>query len=700
MSNWRFIVILGMIFIGIGIIPVSAGEIIHDETFSVDIYKSSTYSSVSSWNAISMAVNGFVISTGFNQQPFVYINDYPESSVGNYNNLPQSGAALVNYYSHPSSVETFLGTGTFSYFKFTMGENKYLRLQFETDGLDLIVDDPNITFVFARAQSGYELPQVMIRCNDHARYRNEILDSVVVDGELPKIWVISTHLGTLRSYPMTKYTSSFVVVNTEWKNRLFIEEFDGACDITIIRNLTGAVQSRVEINSAGIVIDEASVDTKTYRVWEHEYPFDIRITSDYHSQAFVRNFMADATPTPIPIPEPELTYPVTVNFRHKHDNSLITDVYYQIYDLKPTAQYPYGRILYSGWSDTGTINIELEHRSMDDPNFPQQYLLGGKKYGYYDGKVIVSHLTAPYTFNVIMEDSSVTPTVDTNLIEFRIQERFSDSYINEAILTIYDCESEAEVYNETVTGGIVKVRLNQTDTGYAYPHYRVNVYSEGYADFTEYILALYQDGIMRCRLTKVTTPLDPGNVILHVYTVRLDSNDNVINIPNVKVTVGGIEKVTNSAGYTWFEVPKNSTQMYTAEHPQYAVMSGSVLVEEGERFLHIWMQPPDVGVTPTSTVIIPTPTPDYSIPTGPIDAVYNLFSMLGIPTLFIGFILTALIAIGCMIFAESFAEGTGLYAGILGVLISAGMGLIPLWIIIAFIFIGGIFYMKVMRGDG
>jgi len=125
-----------------------------------------------------------------------------------------------------------------------------------------------------------------------------------------------------------------------------------------------------------------------------------------------------------------------------------------------------------------------------------------------------------------------------------------------------------------------------------------------------------------------------------------------------------------------------------------------VLVEEGERFLHIWMQPPDIGVTPTPTFVTPTPTPDYSTPTGPIDAVFNLFAMLGVPSVFVGLILTAMISIGCMIFAESFAEGTGLYGGILGVFIGVGMGLIPLWIVIAFIFIAGIVYLKIMRGDG
>jgi len=337
---------------------------------------------------------------------------------------------------------------------------------------------------------------------------------------------------------------------------------------------------------------------------------------------------------------------------------------------------------------------------MDDPNFPQQYRIVGKKYGYYDGEIVVSHLTAPYTFNLIMEDSSVTPTVDTNLIEFRISERFQNSYINEAELKITDLETSNVVYEETVYGGIAKVRLNQTQSGYAYPHYRIDVSATGYVDFVDYIQYVFSDSIMPCRLTAITTPLDPGNTILHIYTNREDNQGNVIAVPNVKVTVGEVEKITNSVGYIVFEVPKNSTQTYKAEHPQYAVSSGSIEVFEGERFLNIWMHPPDIVPTPTPTIpITPTPTPTVGAPKGPIDAVFNLFGMLGIPDVFIGLILTALISIGCIIFVENFAEGAGLYGGILGVLIGVGMGLIPVWIVITFIFIGGIVYLKIIRGD-
>jgi len=700
MKNCRFLVIFGVILALLcGIVPVSAYEdsyeiLTHTYTEIFQCY--SDKGSTSIGHPVTIYV-----STALSQ--LIHIGDCqyviaqcPSTAIHNYNSLPDT---FQSDFILTSGGSGNYGSGTFGYFKYKVGSTDYFQMYWDFDSYT----HPEILereLVFSKTVSSTTFPQIRAQLSSFATGQ--------ISEKTGYFFIACYRIGG-SEYSPSRDIKFYPSIDTNWQNALkfnYVQTGYPYVNITIERTFPGYLTASSSYVTFGdtTYIDIASTSDSTYYVYESVFPVDVSIYEALGDVWYNRTFglppTPTPTPTPTPIPEPELTYPVTINFRHKHDYSLVTDVYYLIGDLKPSPGYPYGKTLYSGWSDTGTINIELEHRSMDDPNFPQQYRIVGKKYGYYDGEIVVSHLTAPYTFNVIMEDSSITPTVDTNFIEFRIQERFSDSYINEAILTIYDYESGVEVYNETVTGGIVNVRLNQTDTGYPYPHYKVNVYSEGYADFTEYILALYQDGIMRCRLTKVTTPLDPGNVILHVYTVRLDSNDNVINIPNVKVTVGGIEKVTNSAGYTWFEVPKNSTQMYTAEHPQYAVMSGSVLVEEGERFLHIWMQPPDVGVTPTPTFVTPTPTPDYSTPTGPIDAVYNLFSMLGIPTLFIGFILTALIAIGCMIFAENFAEGTGLYAGILGVLIGAGMGLIPLWIIIAFVFIGGIFYMKVMRGDG
>jgi len=696
MRNLRFIIFGIILALLCGIVPVSADKILIDEVFVDYTYLENIFNNNPSTAGTDiLTINSLVIHNveyiyGVNIESIILQSQ--ANYITNYATLPSSDWSIMTFNTGGIS-----GNLTFGYFKFqTSGGTDYLQIWVEDIEFSTLPTGlSGVKFLdLAPQKPGFTFPKYYSKMS-----RDYIESDLCISPCAP---AGSPHRSKILSNNLLN------VLSVEFKNQLIISH-DGIQDtISIIRNFNGS--SHFSYLSVSPMDDSISIplygsdENQIFFYHKSLRPYEVGLYSPLLDKWY-GNYTIDIdgvppTPTPTPTPALTTTYPVKINFRHQHDYSLVTDVYYLIGDLKPSPGYPYGKTLYSGWSDTGTINIELEHRSMDDPNFPQQYRIVGKKYGYYDGEVIVSHLTYPYTFNVIMEDSSVTSTVDTNFIEFRIQERFSDSYINEAILTIYDYESGVEVYNETVTGGIVTVRLNQTDTGYPYPHYKVNVYSEGYADFTEYILALYQDGIMRCRLTKVTTPLDPGNVILHVYTVRLDSNDNVVNVANVRVTVGGIEKVTNSAGYTWFEVPKNSTQMYTAEHPQYAVMSGSVLVEEGERFLHIWMQPPDIGVTPTPTFVTPTPTPDYSTPTGPIDAVYNLFSMLGIPTLFIGFILTALIAIGCMIFAESFAEGTGLYAGILGVLIGAGMGLIPLWIIIAFVFIGGIFYMKIIRGDG
>ena len=242
---------------------------------------------------------------------------------------------------------------------------------------------------------------------------------------------------------------------------------------------------------------------------------------------------------------------------------------------------------------------------MDDSSFPRQYLLGGKKQGYYNGEVIVSHLTYPYTFNVIMEDSSVTPVVDTALIEFRILERFTDAYINEALLVITDLETSTEVYNATVTGGRQSVRLNQSEVGYAYPHYKVEIYADGYVDFTDYILQVFNDGIMPCRLTSIVTPLEPGNTLMHFWVQHETVGGTVLPVNNAKITCNNETKYTNSAGYSVFEVPKNNTFLYSVEHSLYQPVAGSRVVYEGEEFVGVWMHVRGVDPTPTPTVVIP-----------------------------------------------------------------------------------------------
>src|SRR5690554_7973169 len=100
MSNWRFIVILGMILIGIGIVPVSG----YEETFSLSVLEGAT-SENTVMDATSKNVNAFWVSPGMITVNWDGFNSYtPSNKINNYATLGQSDNWKVTLHKRQSVV--------------------------------------------------------------------------------------------------------------------------------------------------------------------------------------------------------------------------------------------------------------------------------------------------------------------------------------------------------------------------------------------------------------------------------------------------------------------------------------------------------------------------------------------------------------------------------------------------------------------
>jgi hypothetical protein len=91
---------------------------------------------------------------------------------------------------------------------------------------------------------------------------------------------------------------------------------------------------------------------------------------------------------------------------------------------------------------------------------------------------------------------------------------------------------------------------------------------------------------------------DPVNNTALTFTV-LDSETKE-PVEGAYVTVNGKTKITNSNGFTWFEVPKNNTYSYTVSAQGYFTISGSVAIGTEQEDVTVELMP--VSSVPTTAV--------------------------------------------------------------------------------------------------
>lgn len=90
---------------------------------------------------------------------------------------------------------------------------------------------------------------------------------------------------------------------------------------------------------------------------------------------------------------------------------------------------------------------------------------------------------------------------------------------------------------------------------------------------------------------------DPVNNTVLTFTV-IDSETKE-PVEGAYITVNSETKITNSNGFTWFEVPKNNSYTYTVSAQNYFSVSGSVAVGGNQTDVTVELMP--ISVIPTTT---------------------------------------------------------------------------------------------------
>ncbi|MGI6079296.1 MAG: hypothetical protein ACOYCB_14270 [Fastidiosipilaceae bacterium] len=257
------------------------------------------------------------------------------------------------------------------------------------------------------------------------------------------------------------------------------------------------------------------------------------------------------------------------------------------------------------------------------------------------------------------------------------------------------------VVNRTEPSGIFTINLQPTGGGPPNPDgYRLIVTADGYnnpmpeINFTvdDYKQSIY------CLLDPIAGgPVDENNTFIDFFVSDMYANP----VPGASVKFGKYTLITNSAGYTVFEVPKNDYYTYTVSKSGYNSLTGNANIGDAPRnTINTYLTPVTTPPTqPTDWPTTPTP-PTGGIPDEDDDSDgFLMQSVRGIANLFgVSFgtgktILGMLLALGIgtatakQLKGGAQEFGMGMLGGVvLGVLI----GLLPIWVLVLLVLIVGL----------
>ena len=265
------------------------------------------------------------------------------------------------------------------------------------------------------------------------------------------------------------------------------------------------------------------------------------------------------------------------------------------------------------------------------------------------------------------------------------------------------------VTNRTEPSGIFTITLQPTGGGKPNPDgYRLIVTADGYnnpmpeINFTvdDYKLSIY------CLLDPIAGgPVNENKTFIDFFVRDMSSNP----ISGATVKFGKYTLITNSAGYTVFEVDKNNNYSWTVSKSGYGALTGNAVIGNDPRHTIRTVLAPIV--TPTRTTPIPTsppigPTPTMTAPTG--EHVSNWLEWFAAH---FGMILGGGVEIGKIFMWLCFTLPVGVYvgkeakAGAAGFMAGAGIvtlffvliGWVPIWLVVLFALIIGLLYAKVFN---
>ncbi len=327
----------------------------------------------------------------------------------------------------------------------------------------------------------------------------------------------------------------------------------------------------------------------------------------------------------------------------------------------------------------------------------------------YDISVYSPLTTKSYNYTVFGGDDPDDP--DESGITVYIKNSQTGALIADANIAI-DALVDGEYYpvtNRTEPSGIFTITLQQTGGGKPNPDgYRLIVTADGYNNpmpEINFTLGDYRK-YFECFLDPIAGgPADENKTFIDFFVRDMSSNP----ISGATVKFGKYTLITNSAGYTVFEVDKNNNYTWTVSKSGYGSLTGNAVIGADPRHTINTVLAPIV--TPTVTTPIPTsppigPTPTMTAPTGePVSNWLEWFAA------HFGMILGGGVEIGKIFMWLCFTVPVGVYvgkeakAGAAGFMAGAGIvtlffvliGWVPIWLVVLLALIIGLLYAKVFN---
>lgn len=590
------------------ITPVTAADMYSDENILIDTeytdYSAKlttvTHNTPAGGTSRYHIPNGIIMSSPLSVPEFnSMFSQIPASNINNYNTIPTSGEAKVNWHKSNQYGITgdFYMSGTYGYFKYTAGENEYLQIWAEFD--DPVSKLTGPTYLKCVLQEGESI--VWPKVNLHRYYvagggdsAKAVYDSLVTDTPgIKATFGTAIDDGTYPSVHTFQSTNvkTYILVSFTWKNGLRVETIAGGvprAQIDITKEYDGYVGISDHYIQFGetvyTVIDgESNVQ---YVIPESEYPISVSIRNPL-------NKWYNSTYGEVPTPDDPTTTTLTVYIKNSQTGALIANSNIIIDALVNGEYYP----VVNRSEPTGIFGINLQPTGGGPPN-PDSYRL------------------------IVTADGYNNPMPEINF-------------------TVDDYKQSIYCLLDPIAGG----------------------------------------------------PADENKTFIDFFVSDMYANP----IPDATVKFGKYTLITNPAGYTVFEVPKNDYYTYTVSKSGYNTITGNANIGDAPRnTINTYLTP---VTTPVSTS--PTTPPTGGIPDEDDDSDgFLVQAVRGIGLAFgVGFS-TAKIIFG-MLLALSIgfttakklrggaAEfGMGLLGGtLLGVLI----GLLPVWIIVVLLLVVGLY---------
>lgn len=265
------------------------------------------------------------------------------------------------------------------------------------------------------------------------------------------------------------------------------------------------------------------------------------------------------------------------------------------------------------------------------------------------------------------------------------------------------------VTNRTEPSGIFTITLQPTGGGKPNPDgYRLIVTADGYNNPMPEINFTVDDykNYIHCLLDPIAGgPVNENKTFIDFFVRDMSSNP----ISGATVKFGKYTLITNSAGYTVFEVDKNNNYSWTISKSGYGPLTGNAVIGSDPRHtINTVLAPIVTPTTPTSIPTSPsiTPTSTLTAPTGePVSNWLEWFAA------HFGMILGGGVEIGKIFMWLCFTVPVGVYvgkeakAGAAGFMAGAGIvtlffvliGWVPIWLVVLLALIIGLLYAKVFN---